>query len=88
MRRRTRVRLTSAGLAALALALPAAAADGPLLGFIGDRSAAHRALESRFDRELQADNLREWMRYLSGRPHHVGAPFGKEIADFLAALSN
>ena len=85
MRRRTRVQLAGAGLVALALALPATAADGPLLGFIGDRSAAHRALEARFDSALRADNLREWMRYLSGRPHHVGAPFSKEIADFLAA---
>ncbi len=85
MPRLTRVRLAAGtGLVALALSLPATAADDPLLGFIGERSTAQRALESRFDRELRANNLREWMRYLSGRPHHVGAPFSKEVADFLA----
>ena len=54
-------------------------------GFVQPRAAAHEALESRFDASLQAELLRDWMRYLSSRPHHVGSPFGKEVAEFLAA---
>ena len=60
------------------------AAQGPLLGFPSERTAEQRALETRFDAELDAENLREWMAYLSSRPHHVGSPFGREITEFLA----
>ena len=60
------------------------AADEPILGFPGDRTDEQRALEARFDAELDANNLRAWMERLSARPHHVGSPYGKEVADFLA----
>ena len=60
------------------------AAEGPLLGFPGDRAREQRELEARFDAELRADNLRDWMERLSARPHHVGSPFGMEVAEFLA----
>ena len=45
------------------------AAQGPLLGFPGDRTEQQRALEARFDAELRADNLRQWMKRLTKRPH-------------------
>ena len=60
------------------------AAQGPLLAFPGDRTEQQRALEARFDAELRADNLRQWMKRLTKRPHHVGSPYGKEVAEFLA----
>jgi N-acetylated-alpha-linked acidic dipeptidase len=63
-----------------------ARADQALLGFSDERARAQRALEQRFDAALRADELREWMRRLSARPHHVGSPYGKENADFLASL--
>ncbi|HVR72416.1 MAG TPA: M28 family metallopeptidase [Vicinamibacteria bacterium] len=66
------------------LGLPLRAADG-LLGFGPDRVEAQRALEARFDAALDADQMREWMRRLSARPHPVGSPFGKEVAEFVAA---
>ncbi len=44
-----------------------------------------KTLESRFDQLLKADNLRDWMKRLTARPHHVGSPYGKENADFIAA---
>lgn len=56
-----------------------------LLGFPGERTAEQRALERRFDALLQRENLRDWLRRMSVRPHHVGSPFGKENAEFLAA---
>ena len=72
------------GLIVLALPSPAAAQERSILGFANDRVAAHRALEGRFDDALRRENLREWMRHLSSHPHHVGSPFGKEVAEFLA----
>lgn len=72
------------GLIVLALPSPAAAQERSILDFANDRVAAHRALEGRFDDALRRENLREWMRHLSSHPHHVGSPFGKEVAEFLA----
>ncbi|MCH8326995.1 MAG: M28 family peptidase [Candidatus Marinimicrobia bacterium] len=45
----------------------------------------NEAVERQFDGYLKQDNLREWMRELSSRPHHVGSPKGKQNADFIAA---
>jgi N-acetylated-alpha-linked acidic dipeptidase len=74
-------------LAAASPALPqAAGAPAPLLGFSTERAAAQRDLEARFDGQLQAGNLREWMKRLSARPHHVGSPWDKENAEFMADL--
>jgi N-acetylated-alpha-linked acidic dipeptidase len=61
-------------------------ADQGLLGFSDERARAQRALEQRFDSSLRADELREWMRRLSARPHHLGSAYGKENAEFLASL--
>ncbi len=61
-------------------------ADQGLLGFSDERARAQRALEQRFDSLLKADDLREWMRRLSARPHHLGSPYDKENADLLASL--
>ena len=60
------------------------AAQDTLAGFLDERAAAHRELEGRFDAALSTDDLREWLRHLSSRPHHVGSPFGKEVAEFVA----
>jgi N-acetylated-alpha-linked acidic dipeptidase len=70
---------------ALAAQVPAQTAP-PLLGFSADHAAEQRALESRFDSVLHASNLREWMQRLTARPHHVGSPYGKENAEFMAGL--
>ncbi|MFO0984814.1 MAG: hypothetical protein U1E76_24320 [Planctomycetota bacterium] len=71
----------------LALTLPPALAPGdpPITGFSAEGAAAQRALEARFDGALKADNLRAWMRELTAHPHHVGSPWGKENAEYLAA---
>ncbi len=44
-----------------------------------------RAIETQFDSHMNRDNLRNWMKRLSARPHHVGSPYGKENAEFIAA---
>ncbi len=59
--------------------------DKPLLGFERGRATEQRALEARFDALLKRENLRDWMKRLSARPHHVGSAYGKENAEFMAA---
>ncbi len=61
-----------------------AQAEKPLLGFPGERTQAQRELETRFDAALDTETLRQWTERLSSRPHHVGSPFGKEVAEYLA----
>lgn len=57
----------------------------PLIGFDEKSAVAQQELESRFDTHLSADSLRTWMKFMSARPHHVGSPYGKEVADFIEA---
>jgi len=69
-------------------ALAGLAADTPpekMLGFSPARVAGQRALEQRFDAALDPAELKEWMRRLSARPHHLGSPYGKDNAEFIAA---
>jgi N-acetylated-alpha-linked acidic dipeptidase len=56
-----------------------------LLGFSREGSAQQRELETRFDALLKKENLREWMKRLSARPHHVGSAYGKDNAEFIAS---
>ena len=70
----------------LAIGLAPADLADPLLGFSNAGSAAQRELEARFDSELRADNLREWMKRMTARPRHLGAPYTKEMAEFIASL--
>jgi N-acetylated-alpha-linked acidic dipeptidase len=66
-------------------ALAAEPAPEGLLGFSAARAAEQRALEQRFDASLDPSELKEWMRRLTARPHHLGSPYGKDNADFIAA---
>ncbi|PYQ31082.1 MAG: folate hydrolase [Acidobacteria bacterium] len=59
-------------------------APKPILGF-SDPAKEH-ALEARFDAALNRDEMRAWLKRLSARPHHVGSPYGKENAEFIASL--
>ncbi len=62
-----------------------APATGSVAGFVDERQARQRDLEQRFDAELSADNLKDWMHQLAARPHHAGSPHGKANAEFMAA---
>ena len=44
-----------------------------------------RKLERQFDSYLNPDNLREWMKHMSSKPHHVGSPWSKQNAEYIAA---
>lgn len=74
----------SALLLAVSTTLATAADD--LLGFDSAQSAIQRNLEARFDEQLDASELDEWLRKMSARPHHVGSGAGKENAEFIAGL--
>jgi N-acetylated-alpha-linked acidic dipeptidase len=73
-------------LCALVPAQAAHADDKTLTGFDREGAAAERALEARFDALLRKENLRDWMKRLSARPHHVGSAYDKENAEFMLAL--
>ena len=64
---------------------PGAAATKTLLGY----SAADAATELKWESDLRAvpdqTRLRENMRRLSARPHHVGSPYDKDNAEWLLA---
>jgi N-acetylated-alpha-linked acidic dipeptidase len=69
----------------VALAASKPLADAPILGFTPESSAREFELESRFDALLNKEDLRNWMQRLSARPHHVGSPYDKANADFIAS---
>ena len=81
------MRVTRLALVAFLIAIPVdhpLAADGPITGFPGDRTESQRELETRFDAGLDPQDFRVWMEHLTSRPHHVGSPFGREVAEFIA----
>ena len=58
----------------------------PPMGFSAENSERQKSLETKFDSILKAENLRDWMKRLSARPHHVGSVYGKQNAEFMASL--
>src|SRR5215472_1575194 len=73
------------GLLVCFLTVAATTNDSPLLGFDREGVARQQELEAQFDRGLNRENLREWMKRLTARPHHLGSPYDKENAEFIAA---
>jgi N-acetylated-alpha-linked acidic dipeptidase len=63
-----------------------AAQNKSLLGFTQTSSAGQKELERRFDSILRRENLRDWMKRLSARPHALGSAYGRQNADFMLAL--
>ncbi|HEX7677954.1 MAG TPA: folate hydrolase, partial [Thermoanaerobaculia bacterium] len=62
------------------------ASDSPMLGFSAADAAKERALEAQFDSSLKRDDLRDWMKRLSARPHHLGSAYDHDNALFIASL--
>lgn len=87
LRRRLRPLVALVLLCALTAAQAAPPPDDrSLTGFTSESAAAQRALEARFDSLLRKENLREWMRRMSARPHHVGSPHDRANAEFMLGL--
>jgi N-acetylated-alpha-linked acidic dipeptidase len=57
----------------------------PIPGFSAQSSPAQKDWEGRFRAGIVPDNIRENMRRLSARPHHVGSPYDKDNAEWIAA---
>src|ERR1700676_4253173 len=62
-----------------------AADDAPLVGYSPAASQAERDWETKFRAIPDPANLREYMRRLSARPHHVGSPYDKDNAEWILA---
>lgn len=60
--------------------------DGRLMGFSEPRVREQISREAKFDAGLSTANLRDWLKRLSARPHHLGSPYNKENAEFIASL--
>src|SRR5215469_12415085 len=76
---------------ALALALLLAAANHPtdsthsFRGYTAQSAASEAQWEKKFRDLPDRDRIRENMRRLSARPHHVGSPYDKDNAEWLLA---
>ncbi len=57
----------------------------PLTGYSNDAAHAQREWERKFRAIPVPENLREYMKRLSARPHHLGSPYGKENAEWILA---
>src|SRR2546428_1980182 len=69
--------------ALLVAAAPSPAGD--LRGYTAAGAKAEREWETKFRAIPSPDSLREYMRHLSARPHHVGSPYDKANAEWLLA---
>lgn len=56
-----------------------------IAGFLPDAARRQAALESNFDRSINRQNYQQWLKRLSAKPHHVGSPGSKAVAEFIAA---
>ena len=75
-------------LAALLLVTHAnatAATNDTLLGFTREGAEKEFALEKKYDALLKKEELRDWMKWITAQPHHLGSPHGKAVAEFIAA---
>lgn len=57
----------------------------PIFGFSAERAIKEHALEAQFDAGVSKENQRSWMQTITQRPHHLGSPYGAEMAEFMAA---
>ena len=59
--------------------------QSPLAGFPAAASQSEQQWEQKFRALPAPDNLRNYMKLLSARPHHVGSPYDKQNAEWIAA---
>jgi N-acetylated-alpha-linked acidic dipeptidase len=78
-----RTMLSSLFIPAIGLVLSPSAVDVPLRGFFPQSVQAERDLEARFKAMPDPSRMRESMRRLSARPHHVGSAYDKDNAAWI-----
>jgi N-acetylated-alpha-linked acidic dipeptidase len=79
------MRLLVAAVALFTLTAQAADTGRPLRGYTAETSATEVQWEQKFREMPDRDRIRENMRRLSARPHHVGSPYDKDNAEWLLA---
>src|SRR5260370_36519303 len=60
-------------------------AEPGLTGFSGDSSRTERQWEQKLRSAISPDNIGDYMKLLSARPHHVGSPYDKHDQEWLAS---
>ena len=82
-----RKRRAAAWLLCLTLTgIPLTAADAPgLRGYSAESARTQQDWEKKFRAIPDTANLRSYMQRLSARPHHVGSPYDKDNAEWIAA---
>jgi N-acetylated-alpha-linked acidic dipeptidase len=65
--------------------VPVSADEQALAGYSAESSHSERQWEEKFREIPSPENQREFMKRLSARPHHVGSPYDKENAEWIAA---
>jgi N-acetylated-alpha-linked acidic dipeptidase len=78
-------RILACSAAAMLLLSAGAREEGDLRGFTAESARVERALEGKFRAIPDPARMRESMRRLSARPHHVGSPYDKDNAEWLRA---
>ncbi len=79
-----RIRALVIPIAVATTLMPAPAADPPeIRGFTAASAKIQREWETKFRAIPEPTRMRESMRRLSARPHHVGSPYGKMNAEWL-----
>jgi N-acetylated-alpha-linked acidic dipeptidase len=76
-------RQTATGLILLNLALAALGQAQQLMGFSPETAKKEIDLETAFDKQLQAGNLKDWMKTMTAYPHQVGSAYGLKNALFI-----
>ena len=79
------MRMPITAVCLFALAAHAVDAGKPLRGYTPENSATEVSWEQKFREMPDRDHIRENMRRLSARPHHVGSPYDKDNAEWLLA---
>ncbi len=59
--------------------------DTTIQGFSAAHSRSQREWETKFRSIISAENIREFDKRLSARPHHVGSPYDKDNAEWILA---
>jgi N-acetylated-alpha-linked acidic dipeptidase len=80
-------RAALSGFVFLAVLALAALAEEPqsrgLAGYSADGARVERDWEMKFRAQPSPDNMREYMKRLSARPHHLGSPYDKDNAQWI-----
>jgi N-acetylated-alpha-linked acidic dipeptidase len=79
------MRLSIVAVCLLALSAHGAGTERVLRGYTPEHSTAEIGWEQKFRAIPDRDRMRENMRRLSARPHHVGSPYDKDNAQWLLA---